>query len=386
LRLIAAIALAGAGGVFAVQLGLAPAGSLWENDLAALSPVPASSIALDRELRAALGAPDVRHTLVLRAPSVNAVLEISEAITPALERLREREAIGGFETPSRYLPSVRTQLARRAALPDAGTLNERLRLARAGLPFKPGAFTSFIRDVVASRDLEPLELDDLAGTALGLRLAPMLIGHDEDAGNRGQGVVALVQLTGVKDPDRVATAIAAWQQSHQDDDAVRYMDIKSASDRVVTSYRDDALRLLGLALPVLALALWLGTRSVRRLAVCVMAIALAVVVDLGLLAATGTRLSVFHLIAVVLVAGIGLDYGLFFSRPDDDAAMRARTLHAVCVCALSTLMVFGLLATSSLPVLHAIGVTVALGVALAFASTLLLARDAGLAPRPERAR
>ena len=51
-----------------------------------------------------------------------------------------------------------------------------------------------------------------------------------------------------------------------------------------------------------------------------------------------------------------------------------RTLHAVIVCSLMTLLVFALLALSSIPVLRAIGSTVALGVVSNFVLGLLIAR------------
>ena len=55
-------------------------------------------------------------------------------------------------------------------------------------------------------------------------------------------------------------------------------------------------------------------------------------------------------------------------------AEQRRTLHAVLVCSLSTLLVFALLATSSLPVLRAIGLPVAIGVCSNFFLALLLTR------------
>ena len=82
------------------------------------------------------------------------------------------------------------------------------------------------------------------------------------------------------------------------------------------------------------------------------------------------------LIALILAAGLGLDYALFFEHAADDPHEQRRTLHAVLVCSLSTLMVFALLATSSLPVLRAIGLTVSLGVVSNFVLALLLTREA----------
>jgi predicted exporter len=70
--------------------------------------------------------------------------------------------------------------------------------------------------------------------------------------------------------------------------------------------------------------------------------------------------------SLVLAAGLGVDYALFFERTKTDREERLRTLHAVLVSSLSTLMVFAILSFSSIPVLRSIGVTVTLGVFLNF--------------------
>jgi predicted exporter len=76
----------------------------------------------------------------------------------------------------------------------------------------------------------------------------------------------------------------------------------------------------------------------------------------------------------LLVFGIGIDYGLFFSRQEPDVRMRQRTLHALSVCALSTVSVFAILSLSAVPVLQDIGITVWLGVLLSFVFALLLSQ------------
>ncbi|MBN9559648.1 MAG: MMPL family transporter, partial [Alphaproteobacteria bacterium] len=106
----------------------------WERDVAALSPVPAPQLALDAELRAELGAPDPGTVGMLRGDSAEAVLRKEEALLPVLDELQASSAISGAEIAARFLPSVATQLARRAALPDAGTLAASVAAARAGLP------------------------------------------------------------------------------------------------------------------------------------------------------------------------------------------------------------------------------------------------------------
>jgi predicted exporter len=85
-------------------------------------------------------------------------------------------------------------------------------------------------------------------------------------------------------------------------------------------------------------------------------------------------LTVFHLIAMLLVMGIGLNYSLFFERPAEDPAARRRTLFALFVTCATTILAFGTLAGSSNPVLHAIGLTVTIGALSAFLASAALAR------------
>jgi len=98
-------------------------------------------------------------------------------------------------------------------------------------------------------------------------------------------------------------------------------------------------------------------------------------VIIAVLRACGVSLSLFHLISLVLAAGLGLDYALFFEHAADDPAEQKRTLHALMVCSLSTLLVFALLALSTTPILQAIGITVSLGVVSNFVLALLLTRE-----------
>ena len=103
-------------------------------------------------------------------------------------------------------------------------------------------------------------------------------------------------------------------------------------------------------------------------------VAAALLVSVALLHLAGERLTVFHLIAMLLVMGIGLNYSLFFDRPEEAASARRRTLFALLVTCATTVLAFGTLAWSSNPVLHAIGFTVTAGALMAFAASAALAR------------
>jgi predicted exporter len=76
-------------------------------------------------------------------------------------------------------------------------------------------------------------------------------------------------------------------------------------------------------------------------------------------------LTVMHLIALILVLGLGLDHALFLSR-SESLDERSHTRSGVLLCAISTTLVFGILAASSIPVLQYLGMTVAVGSAASY--------------------
>jgi predicted exporter len=325
---------------------------LWDDDLANLSPIPAAAKALDQRLRAELGAPDLRYLVVARAASREAALEQSEAADAWLRRQADDGVIAGFDVPSRYLPSRRTQEARRAALPDAATLERNLRSALARSPFRKDAFAPFLRDVERTRAGGLLDAEALRGTALGARVSALLV---EDGG----GWAALAPLRGVADAARLARGATAA--------GFELLDLKEESNRLVSAYRDQSLRLFALGLACIAALLALSLRSARRAARVFLPVAGAAALTVAALLAMGRALSLFNLVALLLVIGVGLNYALFFERPQAEGAERARTRLAVAVCAASTLAVFGCLMLSQTPVLRAIGETVFLGCLLAAA-------------------
>ncbi len=345
-------------------LALLRPGPWWQDSLAALTPVPTELLQRDRELRQALNAPEVRWLLALRADSESDALARSAELIPGLQGLVERGALGHFELAARYLPPSELQRARQAVLPDTAALRSALAEAQQGLAFRADAFDEFVHAVERARSLPPLTADALAGTALELRLAGLLA-------RDGAQSLALVQLSDLRDID----AVRAFADTHADLDLI---DLKHTADSLASTWRAQVLLAMAAGALLLALLVFASLRSPRRVLRVLGPVALSSVVVLALLHGFGVGLTLFHLIALVLAAGLGLDYALFFERSarvDSGAAAaeQRRTLHALLVCAASTLLVFGLLSLSAIPVLNALGSTVALGVLVHFSLALLLA-------------
>ena len=133
-----------------------------------------------------------------------------------------------------------------------------------------------------------------------------------------------------------------------------------AMDKVVKAQRHAEVRmamlLAGVAL-VFAALWWRYRRDAWRVIVPTL---LAGSLTLAVLALLGYPLQLFNVLALMLLLGMGIDYGIFLleHRGDPSAWL------AVCVGAASTWLSFGLLAWSATPALRAFGLTLLLGIGL----------------------
>lgn len=335
----------------------------WERDLANISPVPAAMRAQDASLRREMGAPEVSVFLASRGASEAEALEAAAAILPVLERWRSAGLISGYDSPARYLPSAATQSERLRALPDKPTLEANLRDALKGLAFRPEAFAPFVEDVAAARNAPPLTRAAYAGTPLATRLDAQVLALE------GQWLV-LTPLSGVADARRLREALAALPGARS-----QLVDLKEVSAGMLEGFRREATRQAALGALLILVLLVAGLRSLARAARVAAPVAAALPLAVAVLVASGQRIGVFHLVALLLVLGIGLNYALFFERPPANEAERERARLAIALCSASTMITFGCLAFSATPVLRAIGGTVALGAAISLVLAALWAQD-----------
>jgi predicted exporter len=339
---------------------------VWEQDIANLSPISTEKKERDQALRNELGVPDVRDLIVVEGLSEEEALQRSEALALALDPLVRKGELAGYDLAARYLPSRKTQQARQASLPGRETLERNLTSAMKGLPFKPSLFQPFLDAAGKARTQEPVDIQTFRETALGLKLDSLLFMHE------GRWA-AVVPLRGVTDRQKFRELLTPWGE-HQ----ITYLDLKEESNRMVSVYRDETLRLLGWGVLSIGLVLLVGLRAPITVLRVMLPIGSAIVVVAALLHALGERFSLFHVASFLLVIGLGLDYALFFNRRHGTLAERGRTVYGLVVCSTTTILVFGVLALSQIPVLRAIGLTTALG------SLACLVFAAFLAESPEK--
>lgn len=334
---------------------------LWDADLAHMSPMPESMNQLDQQLRAELGAPDVRYLVAIRAGSQQQALQYSEHLVPVLQSLVNRKVIGHFEMAAQYLPSQQTQAARRAALPPAGALQGMLTTALQGMPFRAGVFTPFLQDVAQTKNGPPLTLADLNGTGIGLKVQSLLQ-------HKGNAWYAFAPVGNVRDAQALQQQIEQLHDSH-----VLLLDIAGESNQMINHYRAETLKLTFFGLLLIGGLLWLGLRRSAVVGRVLFPVLAAVLIEAACLNLAGEKFSIFHLVSILLVIGVGLNYALFFNLVHKDAAHYQKTMLSLTVCSLTALSSFLVLSFSATPVLHAIGLTVSAGVFLSIVMSAWMA-------------
>jgi predicted exporter len=334
--------------------------SLWNRELSALSPISTDEQNYDAKLRADLGAADVRDLVIVSGPDMESILRGAEHAARALQSLVDEKVIGGFDSPAAYLPSMATQESRRSSLPSAAELRANLNQAVAGLPLRADRLQPFLEDIEATRHAALVTPRDLAGTSLSAGFDALIL-HQRDQWN------ALLPLRsaaagGKIDLNRVMAAL-----KDNGVDEARVLDLKQESDALYDDYLAEAIHFSLAGFLALTALLLIALRSPLRVARVLAPLVLAVLTVAAGLALAGVQLSILHLVGMLLIVAVGSNYALFFDRQanSEEAGDEALTLAALIIANASTVIGFGLLSFSQVPVLVALGTTVAPGTFLA---------------------
>ncbi len=338
----------------AVAVLVAHRGKLWDPRIESLNPISAEDRALDAQLRKALGATDARHVIAVRGTDAEAALDAAERMGARLDALAAEGRIGGYESPTRFLPSAAAQAKRLESIPAAAELRPRLREALTGMALRAERLEPFLADVERARSTGILTREAIQGTALGDALDGLLFRDSSGQWNA---------MLGLRRPIDVAAVRHAIADSGVKDAVL--LDVRGELDTLYGGYFERALVASAVGLAAIVVLLALALRSPARVARVMSPLIAGVLVVAACHALAGTSMSLMHLVGLLLVVAVGSNYSLFFDRGSN-----ARTMASLALANATTVASFGILSISRIPVLNAIGSTVALGafVTLVFAA------------------
>lgn len=342
--------------VLAVVTAIAGLNRLGVDDqLRSLQGVPVDVLERKQQVAALLDAPSPAQFFIVEADDEEALLQREEALIDALRPLREDNVLSGWQALSEAVPSAGRQRQDREAV-TALESTVRAHLAEAlGQALAPTA-----PDAPAA-----LDIATWLGSPLSLAERPLWLGEHEGR------VASVVRLSGVHPQSLQPLAALAGE-------GVRWVDRTADYSRLLKAYRVQIQGWLVLGVLAIALALMLrfGRQSWRALVPTLLAGALA----LGVQGLIGEPLQLFNVLALMLLLGVGIDYGIFLLEHQNDGA----SWLAVSLGAASTVLGFGLLALSETPALHGFGLTMLVGVGAVWGlSPLFRPRPRGAASRQD---
>lgn len=327
------------------------------DDLRNLQSSPQSLVAQQVEISRLLSMPSPAQFYLVQAPDEETLLERERRLTARLAGEVARGRINGYRAISDWLPS-RDQQDRDAALTrrvETAVLDEVAEVT--GEALERAGFAAV-----------PLTLPEWLASPASLPLRQLWLGTSGD----GVASVVLVDALG---GDEMLAALRAQADGLE---GVRWVNRTAELSALLAHYRQGMIWLLLAGALLVALVLVARyRREAWRTGLPTLIASLLTVATLGWL---GQPLQLFNVLALLLLIGMGIDYGIFLLEHRGDAS----AWLAVCVGAASTWLSFGLLALSGTPALRAFGLTLLLGIGLVWMISPLFRSRVGDAGNPAR--
>lgn len=324
-------------GVFLLLLWLL-GGLRAQDDMRQLQNGSTALVAQQRQVGDILGLPSPAQFYLVQGQSPEQVLQREEKLKDRLHALVQRKDLVGYSGVSDWVPSARRQdsdaqlVARAHAAVFKGVnaeLGESFERASAPAP-------------------SPLTVQAWLGQPISAAARPLWLG-ERDGSYR-----SLLMLRGVKGVESLPALASAAEGLA----GVTWVDKPAEISGLLQRYRISMTELLLLGHVLVLGALWLrfGRKAWRAWMPTVLA-SLAVIVAFT---AFGVPWQLFNVLALMLLLGVGTDYGIFLQEHEDDP----HAWLAVVIGAGSTWLSFGLLGLSQTPALKAFGLTLMLGLPL----------------------
>lgn len=307
-----------------------------DDDVRRLQQLPPDLKQQEDQIRTLTGVDNAMRFLVISGGNEEQLLQKEEALAQGLDQLVDKGILGDYQAISQFIPSQHRQkenrkLVARSLLGDALVAHQ----SRLGMTPHP--------DVYDQKGYMTPE-----GYMADLRLTPTL--H-------------VIRLNALKSPQALEDLLTGF-------DGVVLLDQARSIGQLLGKYRQRALVLTALACLVVGVLLTL--RYNVKSAVKVLTIPVFAVITTPFIgAAFGESFTFFNAMALLLVLMIGLDYALFSYEASEHN--QAPIMLANGLSALSTILAFGLLSFSDLYAIHAFGITILIGILIAyFAAPLIL--------------
>ncbi len=325
-------------------------------------------------VREAIGVENSTQFFVVKGDSAEQVLQRAEALQRKLEAPIAGAQLKGVQSVAQFVPSARQQAEDRARLAQRVFADpQALSTTLTDAGFRPDVVAAYL-NALARAGSGPLTVDAWLAMPWSQPYRHLWLGQVTNADARSPVFAAIVIPTGA-----TAAQLPALAALADGDAGIRFVDKPASVARLFATYRVDSGWWLAGAL-TLILALFCVRYGLAAGVRVTLPVVCAVGITFAVYGYAGIPLNLFHWLALMLVLGVGANYAVFLR----EGCTRQRAdiggvWVGVLLSAATTLLSFGLLGTSAMPVLRSFGMTLALGIVIAVALAPL-----GMPPRPPR--
>lgn len=376
--------------VAASAIVLLPGHSLITTELALMQPRPNPPLDTQAEIARQFGASPDSLIILLRAESESALVDLSHEVSTRLRSIPVRAARGAENELS--------TLGLSSALPSTDRIERGLEAARAidaerviadfrsvleDSIFEIDAFADY--EAYLRRALAPPPPPTVADLASVPSLAGAILPHDAfDASATRDGPVQALTLISLgrslEDRADRDAIIATVRQALDDLDGATLTGLKVLNADLQTTVMRDLVRLLIAASLIVVVWLLIVFRRPARVLLALVPAVFGLVVLLAVLKWTGVGFNTMNLVALPLIAGLGVDDGIFLVSSFARSGRRRLPLeedlgassHAITMTSVTTTIAFGSLTLTSTPAIASLGLVVAVGIAGAWFASLFV--------------
>lgn len=324
-----------------------------------LNVIPPELRAVEQELKKTWGHFQGHAMAFSEGADLESALRINERLFQLLAQKGMSQQVISLAP---ILPSEATQKARQKAWDGFWTdskkslVRQRLKKQGTRMGFSENAFSPFFEKLDAPS--QRVSVEDLKQCGFGELLDALVI----QSGNKFR-VLTLI-------PD-TPEMNAVFNQNKPRLKGVRFVSQTRFGEKIGRAIGNDFISFIIKAFILVVILLGFFFRDLKKMLVALIPVGTGLVFMFGIMGGLGTAFNPFNIIAVILIIGLGVDYGIFMVCKISENYAHD-TDQAVLFSGLTTMAGFGALILARHPAMHSIGLTVILGIGAAIPSALFV--------------
>ncbi len=311
-----------------------------------------------QKIQAITGFADVGPYAIIFADN-NEQLLMQEQLLVHQLRHAKQAVVGEFIALSDYIPATAIQqqhyqlLGRLAENNEEDPSNIWLKLTQLG--YQSSVVEQYRQSILAAKS-QQLNFNDWFTLFPNKWIKSLWLGESSEIHQESKQVASVIRFNQIMDYQALANIT-------EKQDGVILIDQAKTVSSTFASYRVQLVKLVGVAYLLIALFLWFryGWKDAFFIFMPPLIAALLAITSIAQVVG---YYNLFNCLAIILVLSIGIDYTLFL-KESDSHSLNA-TFTAVALSACTTLLSFGLLALSDIPVVFSFGLTICVGIGCAF--------------------